>query len=735
MPRSRRRRTGVMLIVGSVATGLLVTGWVAAAQTGTPATQLASANGLTGTQSGVPLAAAAASGLTITSLNPAIPTPTSGLTIRGRVSQPATQASGSATGCSITIALNRTALVSRSALASVTTSSQAAQRRFAAAETLGTTTSNPTTGEWEIQISASKLRLRRSTPAGVYPVTASAKCATSASFAATVVPWLPSRKTFKPSSVVMLWPVTISPARALDNAWDDQTLQGSLTSFGALRSLLNAGSAAPVSWLIDPETLDTLALAAGRPDSRGQTRSNLNGTTQTLAQSWLDDFTRIAGQTDVFALPRSMPDASLAVRGRVRTWVESAQSTAVRDVNTVLGTPTAPAEVVTSVVSWPCPRTPRCINRKDFAALNAGPAKPAITVLPDSLAPATGAPTWTAGALTMLPIAGKHRALVTDGALDAVLSAGAGISEPAMLRQRILGEFALISLERPNSPRTIATTIAPGVPTQAALAGAVAGAEALSLAQSAGFITSTPLSSLTTGSQPLTARSVRITRARGSSAWLREVARARISARAAASLLSQPDDRDLWRAQADIAATNALSLTWQSQAGAQQAFVSAFADAAAARRGGVRVVTAKRIYLGRSSGTIPFTVINTLNVPVTVYPQVTGHPFTRISLGAAPAVLNLGPGERQGVTIGARILGSGDITVSFLVRGVDRHLISTPASTTVTTSAYARIAGWVVAGAFALLLLLLVNNIRRQIRRRRSGEAGDGHSAVMDVEP
>jgi hypothetical protein len=281
----------------------------------------------------------------------------------------------------------------------------------------------------------------------------------------------------------------------------------------------------------------------------------------------------------------------------------------------------------------------------------------------------------------------------------------------------------------------IATTIAPGVPSQTSLAGAVASAQALALAQSAGFVTSTQLSTLTSGSHPTTARSIKLNRARGQSSLMRDISRARVSATAAASLLSVPADREMWRTQAETAALNSMSLVWRGRGAAQQGFVRAFTAAAAARRGGVRVVTAKRVYLGRSSGTIPFTVINTLDVPVTVYPQVTGHPYTRISLGNPPTSLNLGPGERQGVPIGARILGSGNITVNFMVRGVDRHLISTPASTTVTTSAYARIAGWVVAGAFGLLMLLLVNNIRRQIRRRRAGEATDGHSAVMDVEP
>lgn len=719
MPHPRLRAATAALAAVGVAAAVVAVGWVTGASAGSTSSGHRSqevAAAATTAKPGVTL--------TISRVEPAIPTTSSGLTLSGRVSGPSL-------ACAVTVAISRSPLNSRSALAAVSTSEAAARRRGDAAQILASTTTDAASGQWQVRISAATLRMTNRLPAGVYPLLASARCAGHTSYAATVLPWLPTRAGLKPSSVVLLWPVTVGPVRNLDNSWDDPSLQAQLQSFGALRTLLDAGSGAPVSWLFDPETLDTMALAAGRADSHGQTRRGLNGTTKTLAQGWLDDVTRITSQHTVLALPRSMPDASLAARSGRLIWVSRAQSTAAADANTVLGT----TDAIKGVVSWPCPRVARCVNRSDLATLTRDDAKSLITVLPDSVAPATGTPNWTAGALTRLPGSGAGNAVVTDGGLDEVLATGGGISEPAMLRQRILGEFALITLERPNAPRTVATTIAPGVVTQSALAGAVAGAQALSLAQSAGFITSTQLAALADGRPRLTQRDLRLQQPRRADALVQEVIRARASAVAASSLLSLESDRLAWLRQASTAAMNAISLTWRGNRGAQAAYVDAFSTTAAARRAGVRVVTAKRVYLGRSSGTIPFTVINTLDVPVTVYPQVTGHPFTRISLGNPPTALALGPGERQGVPIGARILGSGAITVNFLVRGEDKHLISAPASTTVMTSAYARIAGWVVGAAFALLVVLIINNIRRQVRRRRLGGPSDGHRAVTGVEP
>lgn len=663
-------------------------------------------------------------GLVIDAVVPAIPTLTSGIKLSGRV------VSASAP-CSVNLAIVRTALTSRSALAALTTSGSAARRRVNSAESIGHTESDSATGQWQLQVNASALKLTSRTPAGVYPLLVSATCGGHTAYTATVAPWLPSRASVKPSSLAMLWPVALSNPRNLDNTWDDNALQTSLQTFGSLRSLLNAGRAAAVSWLIDPEALDTLALAAGRPDSHGQVRSRLNSNTKALAQTWLEDFANVASSAPVLALPRGLPSAATAARGNRLVWVQRAQASAAADTNRVLGV----TNTVPGVVAWPCAHETRCLSRQDLVALTSGPHAPLLTVLPDSIAPPKGTPNWTTGAVARLPQSQSRLAVVTDSGLDRLLADGDGITEPALLRQRLISEFALISLERPNQPRTIATTIALGLPTQAALTGAVAGAEALSLAQSAGFIASRQLSDVLKRTPEFSSRIFRLQRPLKVDSLMASTIRARAAATSASSLLSDDGDRATWRRQASTTAANAISLTWQGNRTGQNTFVDLFAKQASARRAGVRVVTAKRVYLGRSNGTIPFTVINTLDVPVTVFPQVTGYPFTRISLGSTPEQLTLAPGERQGVPVGARILGSGAITVSFLVRGADNHLISTPASTMVMTSAYARIATWVVGIAFALLLVLIVNNIRRQIRRRRFGGQSDGHSAVMDVEP
>ena len=662
------------------------------------------------------------SSLTITKLTPAIPTLDSGLVVEGRVGTLASQ-------CDVTVRLSNNALTSRSSLTSLTSQTRTAAARRQSSKVIARTTSSG--GVWSVTINAANLGLSRKVSAGVYPLVVDSLCGTATSQVATALPWLPSRKAIDPSAVVLLWPVTTGPLRNLDNTWDDATLQAQLQPFGRLRTLLDAGRDAPVSWLADPETVDTVALAAGEPDSSGQTRGRLNNSTKALATTWLAELTSIVTSQQVFALPRAMPDATLAIRAGKLPWLLAAQANAAASINDVLQTP----DVVTNTVAWPCPRVTRCVNRTELTAVAHGSStRPIVTVLPDSYAPPQRKNYWTQGALTTLPIKQSASAIVTDGILDRTLATTDGITEPALVEQRIICDLALISLERPRDARTVATTIAPGLPTEASMAGAVAAARAVSLASSAGLVRSTQLADLLTLNNSRTARRIQFGHTRSNNRLTIAASGARATTVAASQLLTRPEDKGHWAAQAFAASLNSISLAWQGRATDRKVYVTQFAATANARRAGVRVVTAKRVYLGRSQGRIPFTVINTLDVPVTIYPRISARPATRINLSEPPAELQLGPGERAGVPIGARILGSNKVTVRFSVLGSDKHVISTPASTIVSTSAYARIAGYLVLGAFVLLSLLVVNNIRRQIRRRRNGELRDGHVAIADAD-
>ncbi len=661
--------------------------------------------------------------LAITGLEPAIATPGSGVNVSGRVGS---ESLGNS--CAITVRLGTSTVTSRSELRTLTTSNKAAARRSARGRVIATTTSNAQSGQWSVAVSPRSLGLTSATSAGVYPLTVGADCGSTSAHVGTVLPWLPRKSAVQPSSLMLLWPVAVAPMRNLGNIWNDAALAAQLQPFGRLRSLLDGGRDAPVSWLLDPETLDTIALAAGRADAAGATRTGLNGRTQDLASAWLDDLLDIANQQSVIALPRAVPDAHLVSTNKASGWVLSAQDSAAADVAAVLKSDNP----VTGVVAWPCAREPRCVSRADLRnVVTDGEQRPIATVLPDATARVAGDVYWSAGAVTRLPFTGGGKAVVTDGILDETLATGDGIKEPAMLQQRIIGDLALITLERPKSPRVLATAIQLGLPTEESLIGAVAAARALSAASAAGFIRSAQLTDIADIPVDRTARVINFDSGRPKrSPIMASIRNAATDSRTSAQLLTSTTDRQQWGRQTYLTSIASTSVMWRGRFTSQKRYVRAFYRAAKARRTGVHVSTASRVYLGRSNGTIPFTVINTLDRSVTVYPQIIGRPRARIDLAAPPQTLQLAPGERAGVPIGARLLGSGSITVSFSVLSSAGEVISTPASTVVSTNAYARIAQYLVFAAFGLLLLLVVNNIRRQVRRRRNGEQSDGHEVA-----
>ena len=134
----------------------------------------------------------------------------------------------------------------------------------------------------------------------------------------------------------------------------------------------------------------------------------------------------------------------------------------------------------------------------------------------------------------------------------------------------------------------------------------------------------------------------------------------------------------------------------------------------------VRVVTHGDIVFGGETGKVPVTIANGLPVPVDVSLIAMGIPSARVQIREKSEV-HLNAGKRVSVELPTRVTGSGDSYVMLqLVTSHDRN-ISTPALLTVRSAAYARVASYLVAFAFAALLLLVAVNTVRRIRLRRAG--------------
>ena len=138
----------------------------------------------------------------------------------------------------------------------------------------------------------------------------------------------------------------------------------------------------------------------------------------------------------------------------------------------------------------------------------------------------------------------------------------------------------------------------------------------------------------------------------------------------------------------------------------------------------VRVVSSGSVSLPGETGTIPVTIANDLEVPVTVGLRVTGDPAVRLE--ASPvAPITIAPGRKTSVEVTARVAGSGSVTALLQLTTPSGQDYGEPARIEVGSAAYARAAAWVVGAAFALLLALVaVNTVRRvrvaRVARRRA---------------
>jgi hypothetical protein len=326
--------------------------------------------------------------------------------------------------------------------------------------------------------------------------------------------------------------------------------------------------------------------------------------------------------------------------------------------------------------------------------------------------------------------------LYTDQNLDDAIAGRLPLDTATALRQRLLGDLALISFERPGRPRTVVAAAPVGVESVRIARGITAAADALRLASAAALITPVQISKLEQAGvdDDGIVRGFRSTSRAPSppKSAVRAAAAARKDALSAALLPASAADRAAFRSDAASTFLATSSITWREHPKAQKVFARTFLHDALARRNGVEVSGADHVWIGTSRGTIPFTVHNTLPVAVRVYPRLIADAATRIKFTNVPDSLTLQPGERAGMPIDVTVLGGAAVKVMVEVRDAKGRLINVPRTTQVSTSAYARFSLYIVIGAFIALVLLMANNIRRTIRRRRGTLNEDDPNALVD---
>lgn len=495
-----------------------------------------------------------------------------------------------------------------------------------------------------------------------------------------------------PASVV--WPFLMPDRRGFDGDYADSTgLLTAVSAGGRLRNLLDlAASTDPntSTALIDPALLVGVDnISRGRRLPKG-----VEFTEQQRAEArrFLDDLLAFARRQGTWVLGFDRPDVLALSRnadlaGPLKEAVNRATDSALTTFQ-LFGRKT----------SWPSRQGVTTRLLRDLRGSGDSPVIVTSGALPD----------WDRrqGSIVQYATpAGPMPLLVTD-----VLDAGVpGQDSVVTLRQRILSEAALATLQREIDPKSRADAITMVDPRWNP--GTQWAAGDLSAAFEAPFTSGTSLESVLT--RPLTTYDGKVAVARDRPLGRAQLqAAANIVARGSAlsSVIPQSDAVDDSLAQ-DVASV--LGIRWRTNPGTGTAIAERLAKDAGAELRKITIEGPPSVTLSSSKGGFPITIRNGTEEAIRVGVSLdSSNPALSI-----PDVkpIDIGAGERRTLTVDVDLGRQKTTSVTARLKSTDGKAIGQPAEFNVRSSKIGAVL-WVAMGLAALLVLAAL--VRRFSRRR-----------------
>ena len=666
--------------------------------------------------------------IVIDRLSPAIPQADDVLRIEGRV---ISQSEDDLTDVSVQISRSAAPVDTRRAVVTVAESGfdvpegepadvALTATRTVVAATLPAGTRRP----FEISIPVSQLGLTQS-GAYVLAVEALGRVADVDEFDArqaiirTFLPWFPPDTDVSPVDLVWLWPLADSPARDTGGILLNDSTPIALSPGGRLAELVRIGSRSrsAVSWLADPALLQTAAdMTEGYQVV--QDGAVTIGDRDQQARRWLtelEDATAIVGMR---TLPYADVDASAVNRAGMSNDVVRALTQGPLIAAAAMGGP------LTGDLYW------APFGRIDRSTLNllASTGVSTLILSADAMPPTDEAQPTDGMATAVLPTSvGSIRAVLTDPGLQTILSLPQrSASDVVVARQRFLAETAVVAQTIPADQSSRALVVAPSSVRWSATASLVA--PLLRATRSAAWLAPMSLADLLTEPPSSTSRQRGGYGEKARDAELRPSYMAKV-ARVSTDLdvftsiiddptgISEPFSEALLRAE---------SAAWRSDPTTGNQLVTTIADDLAAQTNRVRVLSEGTITFSGDTGRVPVTITNELDRSVTVGLELRGNPAVRLDSEPLTGI-RIEPGRMASVDIDARVVGGDPLPVLVQLLGPEDVAYGEPATITLSSTAYARAAAWVVAAAFIAIVIFVVVGVTRRIRKahaaRGSGAA------------
>lgn len=570
------------------------------------------------------------------------------------------------------------------------------------------------------------------TEAGVYPVAVEAlgreprvdEFDTRKGIVRTFVPWFPADAEVEPIRLAWLWPLAGWPAQSASGVMLDDQTPRELAPDGRLGQLLSIGSRhqATVSWIADPALLqEAEQISSGYQVLRNGTVSVGGG--EDDAAAWLELLGQSTRLTGLRTLPYADVDASAITRGGMSNDVVRAVTRGPRIASQVLGDPTA------GEVYWaPFGR----LDRSTVDVL-ASSGVSAVILSADAM-PSTSDSVRTEGQPTAaLPSdVGTIRAVLTDPALTSVLDLPQSTAgEIIAARQRFLAETALVAQTLESSDRTLVA--APSSVRWRGKASLLA--PLLKATRAAPWLQPVSLTELLEEPAPSTSR-----RRGGYGEMARE---AELGKQYVATIARTTEQLGVFTSVIDNptgitepyseALLRAESSGWRTQPETGIALLDSIRTQLTEQTEQVRVLSEGTITFSGDSGKVPVTIANDLDRSVTVGLALRGRPLLRLDSQPLEGI-EIEAGKMASVEVDARVIGGDPLSVGVQLLSPAGEDYGSPASITVTSTAYARAASYVVVAAFVAILIFVVVGVIRRIRkaqREAAGRKGADHDEKM----
>ena len=559
------------------------------------------------------------------------------------------------------------------------------------------------------------------TETGVYPIALEAlgrqpgvdEFDTRKGMVRTFVPWFPGDAEVDPIRLAWLWPLAGWPAQTASGVMLNDQTPRELAPDGRLGQLLAIGSRhqATVSWIADPALLQEAGqISTGYQVVRNGTVSVGSG--EDDAAAWLELLGQSTRLTGLRTLPYADVDASAVTRGGMPNDVVRAVTRGPRIASQVLGDPTA------GEVYWaPFGR----LDRSTVDVL-ASSGVSAVILSADAM-PSTSDRVPTEGQATAaLPTdVGTIRAVLTDPGLTEVLDQPQGTAgEIISARQRFLAETALVAQTLESSDRTLIA--APSTVRWRGKASLLA--PLLKATRSAPWLTPVSLSELLDEPAPSTSR-----RRGGYGEKARED---ELTKQYVASIARTTDQLGVFTSVIDNptgitepyseALLRAESSGWRTQPENGAELLDSIRTQLNEQTELVRVLSEGTITFSGDSGKVPVTIANDLDRSVTVGLALRGRPLLRLDSQPLEGI-EIEAGKMASVEVDARVIGGDPLSVGVQLLSPEGEDYGSPATITVTSTAYARAASYVVVAAFVAILIFVVVGVVRRIRKAQRGSA------------